>query len=304
MAGTTLKYSTAFHPQTDGQSEVLNRCLETYLRCFSSSHPRTWHSYLAWAELWYNTTYHKSLKTMPFKVVYGRDPPPILRFEKGSTSNFELEQALKERNDMLQSLKKNLLRAQEIMKNQADKSRRDVELKVGSMVYLKLQPYRQNTMGRRFCQELSAKFYGPYMVLERVGSTAYKLQLPPEARIHPVFHVSQLKLALGVHEQSEVLPPGCIVDSDVPVEPENIFDTHYGPKGELELLIRWVGNSSLEDSWMDYMEFTSCFPDYQLEGKLNFDGGSIDRYKRVYYRKKKNKGGKDEAGEMALATEE
>jgi hypothetical protein len=81
------------------------------------------------------------------------------------------------------------------MKRHADKGRSERVFQVGAEVFVKLQPYIQSSLAPRANHKLAYKFFGPFRVLYRIGSIAYKLEFPPSSSIHPMFHVSQLKLA-------------------------------------------------------------------------------------------------------------
>ena len=91
------------------------------------------------AEYWYNTTYHDSIATIPFKAVYGRDPPPLLRYGSRVTTIATVEQQLQQWDAMLEEFKAHLTRAQAKMKKTVDQHRRDVQFELGDMVYLKFQ---------------------------------------------------------------------------------------------------------------------------------------------------------------------
>jgi hypothetical protein len=125
LQGTKLKLSTAYHPETDGQTEVVNRCLETYLRCFITDQPKTWVLWVHWAEFWFNTTFHSATEKTPFEIVYGRPPPLIQRWVQGETRVEAVQRDLVDRDEALRQLREQLLRAQERMKGQADKRRSD-----------------------------------------------------------------------------------------------------------------------------------------------------------------------------------
>ena len=154
-AGTKLKYNSAYHPQTDSQTEAVNSCLETYLRCFARTKPKHWPKWLPWVELWFNTTYSASTQTTPFKALYGRDPPTLLKGDATASAVEGVNQLLAERNSILEELKWQLNKPQNHMKNQADKKRRDVEFEVGDKVYLKIQPYRLKSLATQINQKLS-----------------------------------------------------------------------------------------------------------------------------------------------------
>ncbi|GKB44630.1 ty3-gypsy retrotransposon protein [Tanacetum coccineum] len=196
-SGTQLNLSTAYHPQTDGQTEVVNRGLEQYLRAMVLDRPQQWVRLLSWAEFSYNTSYHSSIKMTPFQALYGRVPPSIIPYPPGSSKVAAIDELLVERNVLLRQLKENLFAARNRMEMQANRSRREVEFNVGDKVLVKLQPYRQITLARRLSNKLAKRYYGPFEILERVGKVDYRLGLPPTSKIQSVFHVSLLKPFIG-----------------------------------------------------------------------------------------------------------
>lgn len=141
-----------------------------------------------------------------FKALYGRDPPTLLKFTEVQSVVEDVNQQMVERNALLEELKDNLQAAQNRMKASADTHRREVNFQPGDFVYLKLQPYRFVSLSKKVNAKLSPRFYGPYEVVQRIGAVAYKLTLPPSAKIHPVFHVSQLKKSLHSTVPVQPLP--------------------------------------------------------------------------------------------------
>jgi hypothetical protein len=127
-------------------------------------------------------------------------------------------------------------------------------------VYLKLQPYVQKTVATRANQKLSFRYYGPYPVVQKVGGTAYKLDLPERAKVHPIVHVSQLKKALKPSVQVQKELPARMDD---PCQPERVMERRSyvkGMKSANQVLIQWTGVEADLATWEDENELKTKFP--------------------------------------------
>lgn len=126
------------------------------------------------------------------------------------------------------------------MKSQADKQRTKRSFSVGDWVYAKLQPYVQTSVAPRASQKLAYRFFGPHQIVERIGSLAYKLLLPADSSVHPVFHVSQLKGVVPVALPASPLP----VSVNGLQVPQRILQKRVATNGavvRLQALIQWSG---------------------------------------------------------------
>ncbi|KAK9715409.1 hypothetical protein RND81_06G163000 [Saponaria officinalis] len=157
-------------------------------------------------EWWYNTSFHSIVQKTPYEIVYGQTPAVHVPYILGDCNVEALDRILNAREECLRMLKFHLRRAHDRMKKQANKDRVDRGFAIGDLVYVKLQPYRQQSVVQRTCAKLSPRYYGPFPVIARVGQVAYKLELPSQAKVHPIFHISLLKKHEGVAPVVSSLP--------------------------------------------------------------------------------------------------
>ncbi|GKE00390.1 ty3-gypsy retrotransposon protein [Tanacetum coccineum] len=178
-------YATSLYCKHSGTSvpRQLNKCLECFLRCMTGERPKEWTLWLPMAEFWYNTNFHSAINTTPFQMVYGQTPPLHTPYISGDSLVESVDRTMQAREEFLQVAKFHLKRAQDRMISQANKHRSDRVLEVGMWVYLKLQPHRQVSIRKEHQHKLSSKYYGPFLILERIGAVAYRLQLPPSSQV-------------------------------------------------------------------------------------------------------------------------
>lgn len=162
------------------------------------------------------------------------------------------------------------------MKSQADKHRLGRTFAVNDKVYLKLQPHVQSSVARRACHKLSFKFFGPFVITARIGEVAYRLALPTDSKIHPVFHVSQLKPCVGPGQK--VLPT--LPDSDalyqVPIQVLQRRVRQHGLRTIVQALIQWSGQPEATATWDDLEALKQRFPLAPAWGQAAFqDPGNV-----------------------------
>jgi hypothetical protein len=235
-----LNKSTAYHPQTDGQTECEQE-LRNLSSMLCSEKPQNWSKWLSLAEWWYNTCFHSAIQSTQFEVVYGQPLPINLPYLPGESTNMSVNRSLSAREDAIKLLKFHLLQAQNRMKQQADKRRSDENFSVGDNVFLKLHPYRQHSLRKAHFHKLLPKYYGPFKVLDKIGAAAYQLELPKDASIHNVFHVSQLKFCQDPNTATVHNIPGFMSQPPARV-PECILDRKMVKRGRIaatKVLVQW-----------------------------------------------------------------
>jgi hypothetical protein len=272
MMGTRLKFSTANHPQTDGQTERINALLEEYLRHYVTATQRNWLELLDSAQFCYNLQKSSATEASPFELVLGAQPqtPAEIAVQVSGGKSPAAYRFAMERQELFEQAQDSLRKARKRMLKYANQKRRLLEFSVGDKVLLKLTPQIWKKILGTKHRGLVPRYDGPFEVIEKVGAVAYRLKLPERLKLHPTFHVSYLRPFYEDHEdpkrsKSQRAPPTIhkqFDDGIVKIMDHRRLGQHRKNR-RTEFLIKWKKNE--EVSWekdTDLWQFEDQIQDY------------------------------------------
>ena len=254
-SGTKLKMSTSNHPQTDGQTEVVNQQLETMLRMYCAAKKEHWDEYLSVLQMAFNNNVQISTGYSPFYLNFGREmrlPTSVIHIGESIDQNVtnpdfveKLEAAWKDCLDAITL-------AQTRQAKYANEDRRIEKFNIGDLVLLKADQIGTVVDRKRRLSKLDERYLGPFEICEVVSDSAYKLILPDTLNIWPVFHVSVLERYLkpdsDFGQQYAEVPLPELKDEVEYYQLERILN-HRVRRGRYEYLVKWKDYPLSESTW-------------------------------------------------------
>ena len=257
--GWKQKLSTAYHPQTDGQTERMNSVLEDMLRHYVDATCSNWDTFLSSAEFAANSAVNASTGFSPFKVMYGEQPLTPMVLEAPRVPLTKADQVVETVDEVVKLVRKALVASQQRHKIGADRSRRDVSFEVGDYVLLSTRNLRLRVKGDT---KLLPKFVGPLRIAKRIGKVAYRLELPPLWKVHDVFHVSLLRKYVARGSVGHIAtPPIEWLEGEPVYEVEQLLDhtdVKVNRKTVRRFLVKWMGYDHMHNSWEQEANLLKC----------------------------------------------
>ena len=251
LLGIKQSPSTAYHPQSDGQTERLNQELEQYVRLFVNERQDNWDELLPLAEFSYNNHVHSTTQHTPFVLDTGRHPRMGFEPEKEPSHRETVNEFVDRMKSTLEEAKSALRKAKDDMARYYNRRREPTPtFREGDKVFLD----SSNISTTRPSRKLSHRFLGPFPVVRPVGKNAYRLRLPNSMRLlHPVFNIVKLLPAPSdpIPRRRSDLPPDLeIIEGEPEYEIEKVLDSRRF-RGRLQFLVSWKGYGYEENSWTD-----------------------------------------------------
>jgi hypothetical protein len=207
------------------------------------------------------------LRATPFQVVYGREPPALLPYQPGTAHTQSVDDMVQARDIFLAEVRTRLQQAQQYAKRWYDKDHREGVFEVGTWVWLQLLHRPMPSLFDTVNSKLAPRYAGPFQVLERIGSVAYRLQLPTNACLHDVFHMGLLKVFHGTSPASVPALPPMENGRLLPV-PARVLRASLR-RGIWHVLVQWGGMDE------DNAKFKQQYPEVQLADDLFLEGGEM-----------------------------